>query len=515
MMGRWTTSAWWLPAMALLPCATAQLIRPDDTTLVLRFGQNVADVKDIKVIVPETGEYPASETHQGHILTVTMAQAAVAAIRQRTSVHGHATLYIGSLTLADSAKSASPPVPQIDSAYLIPDVFTFAPRQAAGSLLILEVIYAPDQSKLGDAAAYIVQAGNATYKVKHAEVKPGRGADPSRVNLQLDQTPRNGGTLKVVFTPAPGQSVQAASLAAAAAPKSTSANPSGGADIYAALNFTRSAQTNPSTPANVYGVNAELQHAFWLTKLSRDNNFLFFNPAFAAKVYSKGQDSENTMTLSTPLGIQTITRPLNPVIEQLIVSAAPTYEADAQQHNKNLVADLEFAPLFVDQPFINKKLARFRFAPFAGAELGHTFHSDLSQLNGSGVERFKTGASAELKFLVDQAFLNTVTIGASYTYRHLFEQEIFTATASVFIPAGTLTTASGQMISIPGGTLSEQVFSTVNASPRRYLDITLQAALTANLAAQLEYSRGELPPAFQRVDKLQAGIAFLFNFRNK
>jgi hypothetical protein len=517
----------WLAVIASIPCAfgdTPQLTRPDDKTLVLRFGENVTDVKDVKVIVPEIGEYPASETHQKHLLTITIPDDAAASIRRRTAAHGHSTLYIGSLTLASppkpaaksaKAKPAPASVPQIDSAYLIPDVFTFATRQAAGSLLVLEVIYAPDLSRLSSAAAYTVQSDKLKYNVAHAEFQKGANGDPGRVYLQLDQTPRNGASLKIAFLPAAGQSVEAASLAAAAAPKATSTDPSGGADIYLAVNFTRNTQVNPSTPENVYGVNASLQHAFWLSALSGDNNFLFLNPAFAAKLYSKGQDSENTMTLSAPIGIQTITRSLNPVIEQMIISAAPTYETDEKAHNRNLVADLEFTPLFVDQPFIHKNIARFRLKPFVGAELGHTFHNDFPQLDGAAVERFKTGASGELKFLVNQSFLKAVTLTAGYTYRHLFEKEVFMTSKTVQIPAGTLTTSGGQTINIPGGALSEQVFPTINASPRRYLDTTLLFGLTPNLSAQVEYTRGELPPAFQRVDKLQAGIAFLFNFRSK
>lgn len=514
----------WLAATALLSSAfadTPQLIRPDDRTLVIRFTEDVADVKDVKVIVPDSGEFPVTETHRKHLLTIAMPANVVAAIRNRTLVHGHSALYIGSLTLAPQAKTvakgkpASAPTPQIDSAYLIPDAFTFAPRQAAGSLLILQVIYAPDSSRLSSPEAYTVQSGKIAYKVKQARFEKGAPGDPGRVYLQLDQTPRNGGSLKIGFVPAAGQTVEAASLAATTAPKATSSDPSRGADIYVAVNYTRNAQTSPGSPANVYGVSTSLQRAFWLTALSRDNNFLFFNPAFAAKVYSRGQDNENTMKLSTPVGIQTITRSLNPVIEQTIISAAPAYEADEKQHDKNLVADLEFVPLFVDQPFINRKFSRFRFNPFVGGELGHTFHSDLPQLDGAGVERLKTGASAELKFLVNQPMLSTVRLSASYTYRILFDKEIFTSTKTVQLPAGTLTTSSGQTINVPGGSLSEQIFPTVNTAPRRYLDTILQFALTPNLAAQLEYSRGELPPAFQRVDKLQVGIAFLFNFSSK
>jgi hypothetical protein len=397
---------------------------------------------------------------------------------------------------------------------LIPDVFTFAPRQAQGTLLILNVMYAPNPSSINSAAAYSVQSGKITNKVVYAHFEPGRNGDPGRVDLQLEHTPRNGGSLKVSFNPPSGPKVDAGLLAGTTVPKGTSTDPSGGADIYVAVNFTRNAQANATTPANVYGVNTTLQHRFWLAALG-DSNFLFLNPAFSGKLYSKGQDNENTMTFSAPLGIQSITRWLNPVIEQTIVTASPTFEIDELAHNKNLVADLQFAPLFVDQPFLNRKLGRFRFAPFVGGEIGHTYHSDLQQLNGASVERFKTGATAEWKFTVNAAYLNAVTLRASYTYRNLFDREIFMTTKNVKLPAGTLTTASGQSVTVPGGTLSEQIFPIINASPRRYLDTSILFGLTANFSAQLEYSRGELPPAFQRVDKLQAGLAFLFNFRNK
>jgi hypothetical protein len=305
-----------------------------------------------------------------------------------------------------------------------------------------------------------------------------------------------------------------ATVSAAPAPKETTADPSGGADVYAALNFTHNGLASGSEPGEVYGVSASVHRDFWLDNFYKGNNSLFFDPSFSTKVYSKGQDNENTMTFSTTIGMQTITRPLNPVIEQIILSAAPTYEADATQHNKNLVADLEVRPLFVDQPY-RSKLVRFRFKPLVGAEIGHTFHSDLHQLDGASVERFKTGATGELKFFVNKNYLTNITLTGSYTYRHLFDPEVFMTTKTIHLPAGTLTTSSGQTINVPAGTLSTTIFPTLNAAPRRYLDITLLCGLTANLAAQLEYSRGELPPAFQRVDKLQAGIAFLFNFRGK
>ena len=504
--------------------STTPLVRPSNDVLILRLTQNIVNIQDVKVMVPQTGEYAASETHTGRVVTITLSPEAIAAMRKRTELHGRSLLYIGSLTLAaasnanSNGKKGQPPeapAAQLDTTYPIPDAFSFAPRQASGNLLILEVIYAPDPAQLDTVSAYSVKSGKSAYKVAKANFQPGSGGDPGRVYLQLDRNPGNGGTLAVSFTPQGSKPIEAASLSETAAPKATTSDPTGGADVYVAANFTRSGTASPGQPANVYGVDTSLKRAFWLAALSGDNNFLFFDPTFTAKLYSKGQDSENTMTLSTPIGIQTITRALNPLIEQIIVSGAPKYETDEKQHNRNLVADIEVMPLFVDQPFIKRSTARFRFKPFAGAELGHTFHNDLSRLEGTSVARFKTGATAELKFLVNRPMLNAITLTASYTYRYLFDPEVFMTTQNVQIPAGTLTTSTGKAINVSGGTLAEQIFITSNAAPRRYLDILLQCALNANLAAQVEYSRGELPPAFQRVDKLQTGIAFLFNFPGK
>jgi hypothetical protein len=342
----------------------------------------------------------------------------------------------------------------------------------------------------------------------------GVNGDPARLALYLDHTPRNGASVKISFTPPDELAIPVATASAAPAPKETKADPTGGADVYAALNFTRNGMAGGSQPENVYGVSASVHREFWLDNFYKGNNSLFFDPSFSTKVYTKGQDNENTMTFSASFGMQTITRPLNPVIEQIILRAAPTYEADATQHNKNLVADLEFTPLFVDQPY-RSRLVRFRLKPFVGAEMGHTFHNDLHQLDGASVGRFKMGASGELRFFVNKNYLTNITLTGSYTYRHLFDPEVFMTTQTIHLPPGTLTTSSGQTINVPAGTLSTTIFPTVNAAPRRYLDIALLCGLTANLAAQLEYSRGELPPAFQRVDKLQAGIAFLFNFHGK
>jgi hypothetical protein len=516
-----------LGAVALLPVWAADapsIIRPDDHTLVLRLGQAITAIENVKVFVPPNREFPITATYKGHTITVTLPDDAVRAIRARTLVHGHSTLYIGSVTTATTAPpkpkhppakapKVEPPEPQIDNEYLIPDVFTFAARQMFGSHLLLEVIYAPDKSLLSDPKLFTAKSGKVEYKVIGTKFYD--TVVPPRLELQLDQTPRNGEAIKVTIKPPGGKPIPAASVSNTAAPKATASDHTGGADIYAAVNYTRNAITSPSSPANVYGIDATLQHPFWLAALSGSNDFLYFAPKFSIKDYSKEQDNENTMSVAAPLKLWAITRRLEPVIESIIMGAAPTYEADVLQHNKNIVADLTLTPLFVDQPVGNGKVARLRFYPFAGMELGHTLHNDLPQLDGAGVERFKTGASAELKFFVKRSMLDSITVSGSYTYRYLFHPEIYREAQTVQTPAGVLTTSTGQQIPLPAGTLTEQVFITSNAAPRRYLDLSLNAAMTSNFSAKLEYSRGELPPAFQRVDKLQAGIVFMFNFGAK
>ena len=58
--------------------------------------------------------------------------------------------------------------------------------------------------------------------------------------------------------------------------------------------------------------------------------------------------------------------------------------------------------------------------------------------------------------------------------------------------------------------VTRTLFTSTGQHPRRYLNAAIRFVFSRYWEVSASYIRGELPPGFFRVDKMQAGFAFRF-----
>ena len=167
------------------------------------------------------------------------------------------------------------------------------------------------------------------------------------------------------------------------------------------------------------------------------------------------------------------------------------------------------------RPFQNKtffQAFRFDFDPQTGYEGGTNIHNPLAELNGRRISRFKTEGFAKLTFFTNKTLpLSAVALQASYVYRYLFEPELISSPTTVDFGIGQLFPDDGSgAVRFPGASVEVQGTKRFDTGPRRYADVSLRFILNKNWEFYTSFTRGELPPAYKHVDKIQTGVAFRF-----
>lgn len=282
-------------------------------------------------------------------------------------------------------------------------------------------------------------------------------------------------------------------------PGKHTSNPVGDADIY--LGFTYTATRATTATRHVGGLQAHVERPFYFWgRASRD--VFSVVPRFDALVHAKELDDEDSMSLKADLEWQRMLGNLErlPDLRQA-PGANPIYnirtsfggglEFSKGFKEHNAIAEAQVAPAFhvfgttYAKPHALEGI-RLMVAPAAGFELGRVIDSQLEDLVDSSVRRLKGGLDAQLRFMFrDAPYADAVVIEANYVGRKLFTSEQFVRDATA------------------GAGADKQA--------RHYGRLAGKFVFNANFEAFLSYSRGSLPPRFERVNKIEAGLAFRYN----
>ena len=275
-------------------------------------------------------------------------------------------------------------------------------------------------------------------------------------------------------------------------------DPVGDADVYLGFTYTASRATTTTTATHVGGLQAHVERPFYFW--GRANRDVFsVVPRFDALVHAKELDDEDSMSLKADFEWQRMLGNLerlpdlsqapdaNPIYD-IRTSLGGGLEFSKGFKERNAIGEAQFAPAFhvfgvtYAKPHVLEGI-RLMVAPAAGFELGRVIASQLEDLVDSRVQRLKGGLDAQLTFRFrDAPYAAAFVIEGSYVGRKLYTQEQFT-----------------------------DVSTGVDSKARHYGKLAGKFVFNANFEAFLSYSRGSLPPRFERVDKIEAGLAFRYN----
>jgi hypothetical protein len=501
-----------LMATAVLPSTAQDVVRPDDTTVRVRFHQTV-DISDLtlRLIAGDLDKLlsKGDVTLDARDVVVRLSPEQVNRIRRNTSStqgKGFSWLIFSGLRLGGKSAPERP--------FLIPDVLTVeAVGSGANRRVILRLDYVPAEMKtrILDQDFWLVEAKPASYKPRQVESRFDDPTDP-RIILFLDQQPRNQAKLAItVPDPAdPAKRTTVAVMDYVKAPKATDSDPSGGADAYVSLLYTHNAASKTAT--NVYSTDFSFHYPYWPGNGGQSRLAPFFDPSVKGKFASKGQDDDNSIVFSVPYVLDIMKKDSTLLLESLSLRAGWNLESDKKFDNKNSMFDLSATLRPKDWGFPGIKGGRTRFYPYAGLEIGNNLHNQFPAVNGSAIRRFKSGADAAIRFKIGKVALDSVTLTGSFVYRRLFEKESRVDVKTNDLPGGTLTEPDGTLVTIPAGTLSYNTVFSAERGIRRYWKAQLRFGLTPNLETVLQYDKGSLPPQFKMVDKFQIGLAYRFAF---
>ena len=137
----------------------------------------------------------------------------------------------------------------------------------------------------------------------------------------------------------------------------------------------------------------------------------------------------------------------------------------------------------------------------------------MAALNAQSMSRFKTGALTKLTFVANKnQMVKAVSLQLNYTYRYLFQPELIPSASTIDFGPGILTPSDRSApIVLPGGSVEAPGTKLFDTGPRRYVDVSLRFVINRNWEFFTAFTRGELPPIYKHVDKLQTGVAFRFS----
>jgi hypothetical protein len=382
-----------------------------------------------------------------------------------------------------------------------------------GAKLALTKVYVPpsEAKAIGDKANWNITAAGKTLDVDRISV------DDDAVVIVLREPPGNGLKLDVVYKK--DQPVEfATSLKTLGVPKFTKDDPVGDSNLYLGLAFARS-KFSEKRPSDTYGL--RIHSGFTVRLPSRGNHLLSLDPALNLLANAPNQaDDENSASIAAPLTWQILPgrkgndRPPR-YAERIIVRGAPGFEATKDFRSTNFVFQAEghvVPQIWIKKLPVNRVFnsVRFDFDPQVGWEGGKNIHSPVAALNAQSLNRFKAGGLTKLTFVANKnQVVKAIVFQVNYTYRYLFKPELIPSVSTIEFGPGILTPNDGSSpIVLPGGSVEAPGTKLFDTGPRRYADVSLRFVINRNWEFFTAFTRGELPPIYKHVDKLQTGVAF-------
>lgn len=382
-----------------------------------------------------------------------------------------------------------------------------------GNILALKKVYVPpsEAEAIRDAANWNITAAGKTLDIDRISV------DDAVVVIVLKNPPGNGLKLDVVYKK--DQPVEfAASLATLGVPKFTEDDPVGDSNLYLGLTFARS-KFSEKKPSDTYGL--RIHSGFTMRLPSRGKHLLSLDPVLNLLANAPNQaDDENSASIAAPLTWQILPgRKGNDhppwYAERIIIRGGPGFEATKDFRFTNFVFQAEGH--LIPRIWIKKlpatwvfKSVRLDLDPHVGWEGGKNLHAPVAALKAQSLSRFKSGGLTKLTFVANKTqIVKAVVFQLNYTYRYLFQPELIPSASTVEFGPGILMPNDGSPpIVLPGGSVEAPGTTLFDTGPRRYADVSVRFVINRNWEFFTAFTRGELPPIYKYVDKLQTGVAF-------
>ena len=293
-----------------------------------------------------------------------------------------------------------------------------------------------------------------------------------------------------------------------------------GVDVHVKFGFANSAGADAT-----FGLTTRLRRPFLFSAFG-ERNQVAVGPRAELRANSLDQDDEDSIVLSVPI---TYTRTLGdlvvpltgpaespeaPWVNAVVFDVGPALEVDKSFGSGNLISDAELgfglATLGGEHHGLDAR-------PFVGFEAGMGLasgdgrggmRSGVGSHAAESVRRVKAGIAARYGVEFNGNYLHEIVFDLKFVYRQLYTVE----------PIGrwvqterTLNPEDGEMVARE--TAEDRVVvrtlqGDIGRGSRRYLDAAVRFAFTENWEFVLSYVRGELPPRFVGVDKVEAGFAF-------
>lgn len=288
-------------------------------------------------------------------------------------------------------------------------------------------------------------------------------------------------------------------------------------DVYTGFMFTNSSGTDPT-----FGLVTRFQRPYRFAAFGA--NQVSVGPRASLTTNSSDQDDENSLLLSVPVEFRHFPGPLVPELElgaraplvnTLVFDVGPTLESERSFRSRNLVSNGRLALQFSTMGRADLKGPLSGYAvdvrPHIGFEAGRTLGGSIGQRTDESIRRLKAGLAGQLRLEFERPQLRAIVLDVDFVYRQPYTDETFGWWATIRPPTDARTRdedgAPGARIA--SSTLfTRTMFTGTGRHPRRYLNATVRFVFSRYWELFASYVRGELPPRFVRVDKMQAGFAF-------
>ncbi|MCY4508616.1 MAG: hypothetical protein OXG35_16915 [Acidobacteria bacterium] len=268
-------------------------------------------------------------------------------------------------------------------------------------------------------------------------------------------------------------------------------------DLQGRFSFSSSAGREPT-----FALTARFRRPYLFSALG-DRNQISFGPLVALRANSSDQDDENSVIVSAPVVITRSRGPLRvplvgpeespkePLVSAFVLNAGPRLEVDKSFGRGNLIADGELGFGLVVFGGKNQDLNAW---PYVGLETGarlagrddtsgaeHVRSDPAESIAVPTLEdtiaRLKAGVDARYRLSFEGDRLHEIVFDLEFVYRQLYAME----------PRGRWVTSREE-------------------GRRLYVNAAIRFAFTENWEFVVSYARGELPPLFVEVSKVEAGF---------
>ena len=195
----------------------------------------------------------------------------------------------------------------------------------------------------------------------------------------------------------------------------------------------------------------------------------------------------------------------------------PRWEVERRFQSGNLLSDGE---LVLGLPAVGGEDSVLYMRPYVGFEAGMGLAggdndggvaSHVGLHGAEWVRRMKAGISARYSVELRRSYLYGIVFDLEFVYRRLYAAEPI---ARWIATRRTLSREDGEVAAGVEGTEDSVIVRTLHGDiargSRRYLEAALRFAFSENWEFVVSYVRGELPPRFVSVDKVEAGFGFRF-----